>query len=216
MHAIASVTRGGGGVAHDVGWIEVICGSMFSGKSEELIRRLVRARIARQSIQAFKPAIDDRFAKDHVVSHSGQRIPSVEVDSVDDIARLVQPSTQVIAIDEVQFLGLEIVDLVERLASEGRRVIVAGLDQDYRGRPFEPVPQLMAVAESVTKTMAVCVVCGHPANRTQRLVDASDRVLVGAGEAYEARCRRCWTPDPESAHAAGDSAGERTAAAVVT
>jgi len=212
MDAIASVTQGMGGVVHDVGWIEVICGSMFSGKSEELIRRLVRARIARQRIQAFKPAIDNRFAKDHVVSHSGQRIPSVEVDSVDDIARLMQPATQVVAIDEVQFLGLEIVDLVERLATEGRRVIVAGLDQDYRGRPFEPVPQLMAVAESVTKTMAVCVVCGHPANRTQRLVDASDRVLVGASEAYEARCRRCWTPDPERAR----PAQQRTAAAVLT
>jgi thymidine kinase len=210
MQGIASVTQSMG-VVPDVGWIEVICGSMFSGKSEELIRRLVRARIARQQVQAFKPAIDDRFTKDHVVSHSGQRIPSVEVDSVDDIARLVQPATQVVAIDEVQFLGLEIVELVERLASEGRRVIVAGLDQDYRGRPFEPVPQLMAVAESVTKTMAVCVVCGHPANRTQRLVDASDRVLVGASEAYEARCRRCWTPDPENARAP-----ERTAAAVVT
>ncbi|MBZ0269577.1 thymidine kinase, partial [bacterium] len=121
------------GIVQDVGWIEVICGSMFSGKSEELIRRLVRARIARQRIQAFKPAIDDRFARDHVVSHSGQRIPSVEVDSVDDIVRLVQPATQVIAVDEVQFLGMELVEVVERFASRGRRVIVAGLDQDYRG-----------------------------------------------------------------------------------
>jgi thymidine kinase len=186
-------------VVQDVGWIEVICGSMFSGKSEELIRRLVRARIARQPVQAFKPALDDRFARDHVVSHSGMRVPSVEVESVDDILRLVQPATKVVAVDEVQFLGLELVDAVERLANEGRRVIVAGLDQDYRGRPFEPVPQLMAIAESITKTMAVCVVCGHPANRTQRLVDTPDRVLVGAGEAYEARCRRCWTPEPSDA-----------------
>lgn len=197
-------------VVGDLGWIEVICGSMFSGKSEELIRRLVRARIARQRIQAFKPAIDDRFVKDHVVSHSGQRIPSVEVDTVDDIVRLVQPETQVVAVDEAQFLGLALVEAVERFADEGRRVIVAGLDQDYQGRPFEPVPQLMAIAESVTKTMAVCVVCGHPANRTQRLVAARDRVLVGAGDAYEARCRRCWTPDPESAERS-----ERTVEAVV-
>jgi thymidine kinase len=181
------------------GWIEVICGSMFSGKSEELIRRLVRARIARQKVQAFKPALDTRFAKDHVVSHSGQRIPSVEIETVADILRLVQPDTRVVAIDEAQFLGLELVAACEELADRGCRVIVAGLDQDYRGRPFEPVPQLLAVAESVTKTMAVCMVCGHPANRTQRLVDTEDRVLVGAGEAYEARCRNCWTPDPARA-----------------
>lgn len=186
-------------VVQDVGWIEVICGSMFSGKSEELIRRLVRARIAKQPVQAFKPAIDDRFARDHVVSHSGLRVPSVEVETVDDILRLVQPATKVVAVDEVQFLGLELVEAVEQLANEGRRVIVAGLDQDYQGQPFEPVPQLMAIAESITKTMAVCVVCGHPANRTQRLVEAEDRVLVGAGEAYEARCRRCWTPGPAAA-----------------
>ncbi|GJM45412.1 MAG: thymidine kinase [Gemmatimonadota bacterium] len=183
-------------LVQDFGWVEVICGSMFSGKSEELIRRLVRARIARQPVQAFKPSVDNRYAKDHVVSHSGQRIASVEVDAVEDIRRLVQPATKVIGIDEAQFLGLDLVPLVEELANEGRRVIVAGLDQDYQGVPFEPIPQLMAIAESVTKTMAVCMVCGHSANRTQRLVAAEDRVLVGAAEAYEARCRRCWTPDP--------------------
>ncbi|MEZ5066919.1 MAG: thymidine kinase [bacterium] len=181
------------------GRIEVICGSMFSGKSEELIRRLVRARIARQQVQAFKPAVDDRYARDHVVSHSGQRIPSCEIDSAEDILRLVQPETQVVAIDEAQFLDAGLVDVVEELANRGCRVIVAGLDQDYRGRPFEPVPQLMAIAESVTKTMAVCVVCGRAANRTQRLVETEDRVLVGAAEAYEARCRECWTPDPAAA-----------------
>ncbi len=189
----------------DAGWIEVICGSMFSGKSEELIRRLVRAKIARQAVQAFKPAVDDRYARDHVVSHSGQRIASVGIEHPEDIRRLVQPATRVVAIDEAQFLGLELVPVVEELADEGRRVIVAGLDQDYRGNPFEPVPQLMAVAESVTKTMAVCVVCGAHANRTQRLVDTEDRVLVGAAEAYEARCRGCWTPDPARA---GRTAGE--------
>lgn len=185
--------------AADVGSIEVICGSMFSGKTEELIRRLVRARIARQKVQAFKPAVDSRYARDHVVSHSGQRIPSAEVESAEDILTLVEPDTKVVGIDEAQFLGTGLLEVVEELADRGLRVIVAGLDQDYRGVPFEPVPQLMAVAESVTKTMAVCVVCGAPANRTQRRVAAGERVLVGAGEAYEARCRRCWTKDPASA-----------------
>jgi thymidine kinase len=184
------------------GWVEVICGSMFSGKTEELIRRLVRARIARQKVQAFKPAMDDRYARDHVVSHNGQRIPSVEIESAADIAALVDADTRVVAIDEAQFLGPELPDVVEALAGSGRRVIVAGLDQDYLGRPFEPVPQLMAIAESVTKTMAVCVVCGQPANRTQRLVAGGERVLVGASEAYEARCRGCWTPDPAAARPA--------------
>jgi thymidine kinase len=189
--------RGDSSVVGDVGWVEVICGSMFSGKTEELIRRLVRARIARQAVQAFKPAVDDRYGRDHVVSHNGQRISSVEVADAREILSRVEPGTKVVAIDEAQFLGADLVDVVEELAASGRRVIVAGLDQDYRGRPFEPVPQLMAIAESVTKTMAVCMVCGQPANRTQRLVDESERVLVGAGEAYEARCRRCWTPEPK-------------------
>jgi thymidine kinase len=186
-------------VVGDTGWVEVICGSMFSGKTEELIRRLVRARIAKQPVQAFKPEIDQRYAKDHVVSHNGQRIPSTEVASAGDILRLVQAPTKVVAIDEAQFFGADLVDVVEELARSGRRVIVAGLDQDYRGNPFEPVPSLMAVAESVTKTMAVCMVCGHPANRTQRLVAGEGRVLVGAEEAYEARCRACWSPDPTRA-----------------
>jgi thymidine kinase len=184
------------------GSLEVICGSMFSGKTEELIRRLVRARIARQAVQAFKPALDDRYGRDHVVSHNGQRIPSIEVESAGDIRRLVLEDTRVVGIDEAQFLGLPLLAVVEELADRGCRVIVAGLDQDYRGRPFEPVPQLLAVAESVTKTMAVCMVCGAPANRTQRLIAASERVLVGAGEMYEARCRRCWTPEPADAVAA--------------
>ncbi|NNE44859.1 MAG: thymidine kinase [Gemmatimonadetes bacterium] len=186
-------------VVGDVGWIEVICGSMFSGKTEELIRRLVRARIARQKVQAFKPSVDNRYAQDHVVSHDGQRIASVEVDSARHILLRVDDDTKVVAVDEAQFLGTDLVGVVEELAGSGRRVIVAGLDQDYQGRPFEPVPQLMAVAESVTKTMAVCMVCGGPANRSQRLVAATDRVLVGAGEAYEARCRACWTPEPAEA-----------------
>ncbi len=191
--------RGDSSVVGDVGWIEVICGSMFSGKSEELIRRLVRAQIARQKVQAFKPAVDNRYGRDHVVSHSGQRTPSEEVDGAEEILLRVEDDTKVVAIDEAQFLGPDLVRVVEELAGSGRRVIVAGLDQDYRGQPFDPVPQLMAVAESVTKTMAVCMVCGQPANRTQRLVEEQKRVLVGAGEAYEARCRKCWTPDPADA-----------------
>jgi len=197
-------------VVGDVGWIEVICGSMFSGKSEELIRRLVRARIARQKVQAFKPAVDTRYSRDHVVSHNGQRIASEHVESARLIPARVEADTKVVAIDEAQFLGLELVEIVEELARSGRRVIIAGLDQDFRGQPFEPVPQLMAIAESVTKTMAVCMVCGHPANRTQRLVADSERVLVGAGEAYEARCRRCWTPEPapeRTAEPVGAAAG---------
>jgi thymidine kinase len=193
-------------VVGDVGWIEVICGSMFSGKTEELIRRLVRAQIARQKVQAFKPAVDNRYGRDHVVAHNGQRIPSCEVQRARDILLQVEEDTRVVAIDEAQFLGLVLVEVVEELACSGRRVIVAGLDQDYQGQPFEPVPQLMAIAESVTKTMAVCMVCGQPANRTQRLVNESERVLVGAGDAYEARCRRCWTADPAEARPAGAEA----------
>jgi thymidine kinase len=196
-------------VVGDTGWIEVICGSMFSGKTEELIRRLVRSQIARQKVQAFKPEVDARFAPDHVVSHNGQRIPSVDIREAADILRLVDEGTKVVGIDEAQFLGMELVEVVEELAGQGRRVIVAGLDQDYRGRPFEPVPQLLAIAESLTKTMAVCVVCGHPANKTQRLVEESERVLVGAGDAYEARCRQCWTPEPSRARRAP---GERAEA----
>lgn len=181
------------------GWIEVVCGSMFSGKTEELIRRLTRARIARQEVQAFKPAVDERYARDHVVSHSGQRVPSEKVEHAADILRLTRETTQVVGIDEAQFLGPDLVSVVEKLAGDGRRVIVAGLDQDYRGKPFEPIPQLLAIAESIMKTMAVCVVCGNPANRTQRLVEDSDRVLIGAAEAYEARCRSCWSADPARA-----------------
>jgi thymidine kinase len=178
------------------GWIEAICGSMFSGKTEELIRRLVRARIAKQKLQAFKPSIDVRYARDHVVSHSGSRIASIEVNSAAEILERLDPETRVVGIDEAQFLGIELVSVVELLADSGRRVIVAGLDQDSKGRPFEPMPQILAIAELVTKTMAVCVVCGRPAHRTQRLVRDEQRVLVGADESYEARCRACWDPEP--------------------
>ncbi|MCU0612462.1 MAG: thymidine kinase [Candidatus Eisenbacteria bacterium] len=176
------------------GWVEVICGSMFSGKSEELIRRLKRAVIARQKVQAFKPATDTRFSSDHIVSHDRNRVPSALVARPADILSLVEPDTQVVGIDEAQFFDLSLVEVCEELANRGARVIVAGLDQDYLGRPFEPIPQLLAVAESITKTMAVCVCCGAPANRSQRLVSSRERVLVGADTAYEPRCRKCFRP----------------------
>jgi len=176
------------------GWIEVIAGSMFSGKSEELIRRLRRAQIARQHVQIFKPAIDDRFSADEIVSHSEMKIPSVNVASARELVAQVRPETEVVGIDEGQFFDAELPAVCARLADEGRRVIVAGLDQDYLGRPFEPMPQLLAIAEYITKTLAICMVCGGPANRTQRLVASSERVLVGASGTYEARCRHCFDP----------------------
>jgi thymidine kinase len=176
------------------GWIEVITGSMFSGKSEELIRRLRRVQIARQKVQIFKPIVDDRFSEDHIVSHSDMRIGSQNVASSDDLVRLVACETEVVGIDEGQFFDANLPAACNTLADSGRRVIVAGLDQDYLGRPFEPMPQLLAIAEYITKTLAICVVCGDPANHTQRLVASSDRVLVGAHGLYEARCRHCFDP----------------------
>ena len=180
----------------NVGSIEVICGSMFSGKSEELIRRLRRAMIARQKVQAFKPEIDDRFSPDDIVSHDDRRIECEKVKTCEDVLRLVRDDTKVVGIDEAQFLGDGLVAVCEKLAGEGRRVVVAGLDQDYRGRPFEPIPQLLALAESITKTMAVCMRCGAPANKTQRLIASDERIVVGAGETYEPRCRSCFEPPP--------------------
>jgi thymidine kinase len=176
------------------GWIEVIAGSMFSGKSEELIRRLRRARIAKRRVQVFTPRIDRRTAEDEVVSHSAWRIPAERVASAREIRERLDPDTEVVGIDEVQFFDPEIVGLVQELADRGVRVVVAGLDQDYRGVPFEPVPQLMALAEEVTKTLAVCARCGAPANRTQRLGGSEERILIGAENLYEARCRRCHEP----------------------
>ena len=176
------------------GWIEVIVGSMFSGKSEELIRRLRRAQIARQKVQIFKPAIDTRYAEDHIVSHSDMRIESVNAKNSDEIVRLVDDETEVVGIDEGQFFDANLPAACNTLADRGKRVIVAGLDQDYLGRPFEPMPQLLAIAEYITKTLAICVVCGEPANHTQRLIPNRDRVVVGAGGMYEARCRHCFDP----------------------
>jgi thymidine kinase len=173
------------------GWIEVIVGSMYSGKTEELIRRLRRAQIARQKVEIFKPALDDRYGRDQIVSHSELRIPSRAVKNAREVLRYAHEA-QVIGIDEGQFLGPELVKVCERLARRGKRVIVAGLDQDYRGRPFEPMPQLLAVAEYITKTLAICMVCGNPANRSFRKKRRTGRVLVGGADLYEARCRRCF------------------------
>lgn len=176
------------------GWIEVITGSMFSGKSEELIRRLRRAQIARQKVQIFKPGVDIRFADDHIVSHSEMRIASQNVRSSAELLALVEPDTEVVGIDEGQFFDQELPGVCTELANRGKRVIVAGLDQDYLGKPFEPMPHLLAIAEYVTKARAICVVCGNPASFTQRLVASSDRVLLGAQGTYEARCRQCFDP----------------------
>jgi thymidine kinase len=181
--------------APEHGWIEVITGSMFSGKSEELIRRLRRAQIAKQKVQIFKPLLDDRYSDDCIVSHSDMRIASQCVRSSDELVHRVDDDTDVVGIDEGQFFDANLPAAVNRLADRGKRVIVAGLDQDYLGRPFEPMPQLLAIAEYITKTHAICVVCGDPANHTQRLVASSDRVLVGATGMYEARCRHCFDPN---------------------
>ncbi len=175
------------------GWIEVICGSMFSGKTEELIRRLRRAQIAKQKVEIFKPVIDNRYSSTHIVSHSENSIPSTMVGSAHEIILLAQHA-DVVGIDEVQFLGMEVIDVVEQLANSGKRVICAGLDQDYRGKPFEPMPQLLAIAEYITKTLAICMVCGAPANRSQRLTDSTNLVEIGAKDSYEPRCRHCFVP----------------------
>jgi thymidine kinase len=180
------------------GWIEVIAGSMFSGKSEELIRRLNRARIARQKVQVFKPRIDSRYSHEEIASHSGQKHLSVPVASTAEMVPLVEDDTQVIGIDEAQFFDMELVDAVNRLAEGGKRVIIAGLDQDYTGKPFEPMPQLLLVAEFITKTHAICVKCGATANYSQRTVESDERVEVGASDKYEARCRKCFVPHADA------------------
>lgn len=179
----------------ETGWIEVVCGSMFSGKTEELIRRVTRALFARQSIQAFKPRIDNRYDRSKIVSHGAVSIEAVAVANSDSLLRRVEAGTQVVAIDEAQFFDNEIVVITQQLANRGIRVIAAGLDMDFRGEPFGPMPILMSQAEEVSKLHAICVVCGEEASRTQRLVDGSPAryddpvVIVGASEMYEARCR---------------------------
>jgi len=177
-------------VPRNIGWIEVVCGCMFSGKTEELIRRARRAQIARQKVAIFKPRLDHRYSLEHIVSHSEQSLPSVIVETPQEILELSKDA-QVIGIDEAQFFSKEIVDVCNQLANDGKRVLVAGLDQDYRGIPFEPMPQLLAIAEYITKTLAICVVCGNPADKTQRKIISAERVVVGAADIYEARCRKC-------------------------
>ncbi|HSM58140.1 MAG TPA: thymidine kinase [Candidatus Sulfomarinibacteraceae bacterium] len=187
---------------HRRGRIELICGSMFSGKTEELIRRLRRARIARQSVQVFKPAIDNRYDTEKVTSHNGLNFEALPVATAGQIREVLQEDTTVVAIDEVQFFDRDVVELCEALADEGRRVICAGLDTDFRGVPFGPIPALMARAEQVDKLHAICVRCGEEASRTQRLIDGEPAayddpvVLVGAAEVYEARCRQCHQVRP--------------------
>jgi thymidine kinase len=179
----------------NLGWIEVVCGPMFSGKSEELIRRLRRAEIARQRVQIFKPVIDQRYSDDHIVSHSELRIRSVSVKDAAEVAARVDLRTEVVGIDEAQFLGEGIVDVLVRLADMGKRIIIAGLDTDYLGRPFHPMPELLAVADDITKYLAICMQCGNPAKHTQRLIASEDLIVVGATGMYEARCRRCFEPN---------------------
>lgn len=179
------------------GWIEVITGSMYCGKSEELIRRIRRAHIARQRVQVFKPALDDRYAVESITSHDGSQIHAISIQEAGDVLLNLHSDTAVVGIDEVQFIDEEVIDVCEQLADNGIRVIVAGLDRDFRGEPFGPMPGLLARAEYIEKLHAICVRCGNPASRTQRLVNGSPAqytdpiIMVGAQEAYEARCRRC-------------------------
>ncbi|MBU3157387.1 thymidine kinase [Clostridium estertheticum] len=179
------------------GWVEVIIGPMYSGKSEELIRRIRRTKIAKQKVQVFKPEIDNRYSKDDVVSHCGEKEEAVRVKNSLQILDLLDADTQVIAIDEVQFFDKGIIDIITSLADNNKRVICAGLDMDFRGEPFGPIPALLAIAEFVDKIQAICVVCGNPATRTQRLINGKPAkyedkiVLIGATESYEARCRKC-------------------------
>ncbi len=188
--------EGGGRVDGAAGRIEVICGSMFSGKSEELIRRVRRAQIARQRVQVFKPALDDRYGRRQVASHDGSRVDATPVARSEEILTSLDPEATVVAIDEAQFLDDRLPDVVRTLADRGVRVIVAGLDMDFRGEPFGPMPQLLAIAEAVDKLTAICMVCGAPATRTQRLINGQPArytdpvILLGAQEVYEARCRR--------------------------
>jgi thymidine kinase len=182
----------------NVGWVEVIAGSMFSGKSEELIRRLRRAKIARQKVQVFKPEIDSRFSDNHIVSHSEMRLESSTIRSAAEIMAKVEPGTEVVGIDEGQFFDDELVNVANELARKGIRVIIAGLDQDYTGKPFEPMPQLLAIAEYITKTHAICMKCGQPANYSQRTFESEERVAVGASDKYEARCRGCFVPHADA------------------
>jgi len=176
------------------GWIEVICGPMFSGKSEELIRRLRRAMIARKRVEVFKPVIDNRYSNDEIVSHGDLRMNSQVVADAGEIVDRIDWRSEVVGIDEANFMGEKLIDVAQRLADSGKQVIISGLDTDYLGRPFAPIPDLLAHAEAITKTLAICVRCGNPAKHTQRLRGSDDLIVVGASDMYEARCRRCFEP----------------------
>jgi thymidine kinase len=198
------------------GAIEVICGSMFSGKTEELLRRVKRAQIARHKVQVFKPIIDNRYSADHVQSHDANRVPSRPVEKARDILKYVEDNTRVVGIDEAQFFDEAVVEVANKLAYRGIRVIVAGLDMDFRGQPFGPMPKLLAIAEDVTKLSAICMVCGGPASRSQRVgASSEDKILVGAKDFYEARCRFCHEPDvlPQQDEMKSESPKPLTAAA---
>ncbi|SVB01887.1 uncharacterized protein METZ01_LOCUS154741 [marine metagenome] len=175
------------------GWIEVICGSMFSGKTEELIRRLRRAQIAKMNITIFKPHLDSRYSDDHIVSHNQLKMKSHIVKSTDEILELAEDA-DVIGIDEGQFFDNSILDVCKTLAGSGKRVIVAGLDTDFRGLPFGPMPQLMCEADYLDKLRAICVKCGNPASYTQRTSSDAEQVVIGELDKYEARCRNCFQP----------------------
>ena len=177
------------------GWIEVIVGCMFSGKTEELIKQMRRAHIAKQRCQTFKPQIDSRYSVADVASHDQNRLAAYPIQKAAEIMDLLDPATRVVAVDEGQFFDEELIEVATTLADQGLRVIIAGLDTDWRGRPFGPMPQLMAIAEIVRKQHAICRVCGGPATRTQRLTSAKEDILVGSTEAYEARCRRHFDPE---------------------
>src|SRR5512134_3078356 len=181
-------------ISGNIGWIEVICGPMFSGKSEELIRRLRRAMIARKRVQVFKPSLDTRFSEDEIVSHADVRMKSEVVPDAAQILSRMDWRTEVVGVDEANFMGPGLIEVCGRLADSGKQVIAAGLDTDYMGRPFSPIPELLALAESITKTLAICVRCGNPAKHTQRLVESDELIVVGAAGMYEARCRRCFEP----------------------
>ncbi|HOL62113.1 MAG TPA: thymidine kinase [Elusimicrobiales bacterium] len=177
------------------GSIEVICGSMFSGKTQELIRRLRLATIAKQKVQIFNSYLDTRYAKEHIVSHDKSMLKAQPVKSAKEIIKKVEKDTQVVGIDEAHFFDDDILDVANKLANEGKRVIIAGLDMDWRGKPFNNMAKLMAVAEYVTKNLAICMVCGNPAHYSQKLVESESRIEVGASDKYEARCRKCFNPD---------------------
>ncbi|MGC9070196.1 MAG: thymidine kinase [Elusimicrobiales bacterium] len=177
------------------GSIEVICGSMFSGKTQELIRRLKLAMIAKQKVQIFNSYLDTRYAKEHIVSHDRIMLKAIPVKTALEILKKVEEDTQVVGIDEAHFFDESIVSVADKLANKGKRVIIAGLDMDWKGRPFMQVARLMAIAEYVTKNLAICVVCGNPAHYSQKISNSAERIEVGSGDKYEARCRKCFNPD---------------------